>query len=198
MFTGIITDIGVITSITRNTDATATIRTAYAMDTVALGASIACGGVCLTVVSKGQDNFTVNISGETLSRTTLGSWQEGTEINLERSLKLGDELGGHLVSGHVDGVAHVREIMTIGDAYRLSFDVPGSLGHYLAEKGSVTLDGVSLTVNGVEGNNAWVTLIPHTWHHTTMQRLRAGSPMNLEIDMLARYVERMLYRGARC
>jgi riboflavin synthase len=194
MFTGIITDIGTIISLTRTQDMVCVVRTRYDLATIQLGASIACSGVCLTVTEKGEGTVSFNVSAETLSRTTLGEWQVGTAINLERALKMGDELGGHLVSGHIDGVARVQEISMVGDAHRLVVEVPAPLARYIAEKGSVTLDGVSLTVNGVEDRHFWVTLIPHTWQHTTFSQLKPGMGLNLEIDMLARYVERMLYK----
>ena len=194
MFTGIITDIGVVIALKKAQDARMTIRTSYKISSIAFGASIACSGACMTVVEKGEDSFTIEVSAESLSRTTLGQWKIGTEINLERSLAVGDELGGHIVSGHVDGVAVVREIAESGDTHKLTLEVPPSFSKYIAEKGSITLDGVALTVNGVEGNCFWVTLIPHTWQYTTMKYLKPGEKMNFEIDMLARYVERMLGR----
>lgn len=196
MFTGIVTDIGTILAASGTNDVRFDIETRYDLSTVALGASIACNGVCLTVVGKEKNYFSVDVSGETLSRTTLGSWKTGTEINLERALALGDELGGHMVSGHVDAVATVLAIAEVGGAHRLTVEVPEAFSKYIAEKGSITLDGVSLTVNGVEENSFWVTLIPHTWTHTTFKHLKLGARINLEIDMLARYVERMLYKGS--
>jgi len=192
MFTGIVTDIGMIESVQRNEDAVFVIRTHYDLSKVALGASIACAGVCLTVTAKTATCFTVNVSQESLSRTTLGGWQVGTRINLERALCMGDELGGHIVSGHVDGVAIVENIQTTANTHQLTFAVPHQLKQYIAEKGSITLDGVSLTVNGIRDNQCWVTLIPHTWEHTCFSQLVIGMGMNLEIDMLARYVERMM------
>jgi len=192
MFTGIISDIGIITSVTKTHGAIFMIQTHYDLAPTKLGASIACSGVCLTVTDKTTDSFTVEASAETLSRTTLGTWQVGTHINLERALALGDELGGHIVSGHVDGVATVHDIVPTGSAYKLTIDAPEELKRFIAEKGSITLDGVSLTVNGIDDRRFWVTIIPHTWQNTTISQLKPGMGMNIEIDMLARYVERML------
>ena len=204
MFTGIISDIGTVERVERAGDTRLHIATAYDTDTVDLGASIACSGVCLTVVDKGQHDgrhwFAVDVSGETISRTAEGQWVEGAALNLERAMKLGDELGGHIVTGHVDGVAHVTEVTPDGDSRRIGIRVPAALAPFLAPKGSVTVDGVSLTVNTVEdadnGSTFTINLIPHTQAVTTLGRLAPGQSVNIEIDVLARYLQRMEhYRG---
>jgi riboflavin synthase len=198
MFTGIITDLGRVEAVERRGDTRFRLATAYDAATIELGASIACSGACLTVVDKGAGPswFAVDASAETLARTTLGTWQVGTIVNLERALKIGDELGGHLVSGHVDGVAEIVERTPEGDSLRFTFQAPGALGHLIAPKGSVTLDGVSLTVNQVtDGDDATrfgVNIIPHTAERTTFGGLAAGDQVNLEIDLLARYLQRLL------
>lgn len=194
MFTGIITDIGRVRAVERQGDTRFTIATAFAMETVPIGASIANNGVCLTVVEKGEGWFAVQASAETLSKTTLGDWTEGTRVNLERSLKLGDELGGHLVYGHVDGVAVLAAVRPEGDSLRLTFEAPDALARYVAPKGSVALDGVSLTVNEVDGNRFGINIIPHTQTATTFGDLRPGDRVNMEADMLARYVARLVGR----
>ncbi|QCN94360.1 riboflavin synthase [Azospirillum argentinense] len=191
MFTGIITDVGRVRAVERQGDTRFTVETAFAMETVPIGASIANNGVCLTVVEKGPGWFAVQASAETLSKTTLGGWAEGTRINLERALKVGDELGGHIVSGHVDGVATVVEVRADGESKRFTFEAPATLAKYIASKGSVALDGVSLTVNEVDGARFGVNIIPHTQDATTFGALKAGDRVNLEIDMLARYVARL-------
>ena len=192
MFTGIITDVGSIRAIARQGgDARIEVATAFDLSDVAIGASIACSGVCLTVVEKGTDTFTVDASAETLSRTTLGAWREGTEVNLERALRLGDELGGHLVSGHVDGVGLVRTIEPIGESRRVAIEAPAELARFIAEKGSVAVDGVSLTVNEVDRAVFAVNIIPHTWAETVFRTYSEGSRVNLEIDLIARYVARL-------
>ena len=191
MFTGIITDVGRVRAVERQGDTRFTIETAFDMETVPIGASIANNGVCLTVVEKGPGWFAVQASGETLSKTTLGGWAEGTRVNLERALKVGDELGGHIVSGHVDGVATVVEVRPDGESKRYTFEAPANLAKYIASKGSVALDGVSLTVNEVEGARFGVNIIPHTQIATTFGDLKPGDRINLEIDMLARYVARL-------
>ncbi len=197
MFTGIVTDIGEVVS-RQDGDGVSrfAIRCAYPADSIALGASIACGGPCLTATSVGTDAggrtvFTVDVSSETLARTTVGAWKAGTRINLERSLRQGDELGGHIVTGHVDGVAPILAREAEGEAARFTFEAPAPLHRFIAEKGSVGLDGTSLTVNGVEQNRFWVTLIPHTLAVTTWGDRRAGDPVNLEVDLMARYVARL-------
>jgi len=209
MFTGIISDIGTVERVTRTGDTRLVISTAYDTDGVDLGASIACSGVCLTVVDKGRgsgdqhdrrDWFAVDVSGETISRTAEGQWNEGAALNLERAMKLGDELGGHIVTGHVDGVAHVTDVTPDGDSRRISIRVPAELAPFLAPKGSVTVDGVSLTVNTVadaaDGTTFTINLIPHTRAVTTLGALQAGRTVNIEIDVLARYLQRMEhYRG---
>jgi riboflavin synthase len=197
MFTGIITDVGSVVAVDRRGDTLFTIATAFDMDSVAIGASIACSGCCLTVIDKavGIDKaagrFTISASGETLSKTTLGTWGEGSEINLERALRMGDELGGHIVSGHVDGVADVVSVTPEGDSWRYVFEVPVELARFVAPKGSVALDGVSLTVNEVDGRRFGVNIIPHTRTHTTFRTLKPGDKVNFEVDMLARYVARL-------
>lgn len=192
MFTGIITDIGRVRSVERQGDTRFTIETAFDMDAVPIGASIANNGVCLTVVEKGPGWFAVQASAETLSKTTLGGWVAGTRVNLERSLKLGDELGGHLVYGHVDGVATVADIRPDGESVRLTFEAPAGLEKYVASKGSVALDGVSLTVNEVDGARFGINIIPHTQIATTFGDLKPGDKVNMEVDMLARYVARLV------
>ena len=201
MFTGIITDLGSIAAVTETVpgkrDRKFRIATAYDMATVDDGASIACSGACLTVIAKGKGWFEVDVSEETISKTTLANWKVGTPINLERSLKLGDELGGHMVSGHVDGVAEVVAIRPDGASVRYDIGVPGTLARYVAAKGSVALDGVSLTVNEVvdrnDGSTVFgVNIIPHTQAVTTFGHLQVGSRLNMEIDQMARYVARIL------
>jgi len=192
MFTGIITELGELRKLEQPGDTRFTIAAGFDATTLALGASVACSGACLTVVDKGPGWFAVNVSAETLSKTTLGTWQPGRAINLERALCLGDELGGHLVSGHVDGVAEVLSLHPEGDSQRFAFSLPPALAHYVAVKGSVTLDGVSLTVNEVEEASFGVNIIAHTAEVTTFGRLRPGDRVNLEIDLLSRYLERLL------
>lgn len=195
MFTGIITDIGEVIAAEQRGDLRARVATRYVIAGVALGASIACDGVCLTVVDKGQAEgrgwFAVDVSGETVSKTTLGEWQAGRRVNLERALRLGDELGGHIVSGHVDGVGTVTALRDDGDSTRVTISVPPALAPFIAPKGSVTMDGASLTVNEVEGATFGVNLIPHTKTHTTFSTLTPGQRVNIEIDVLARYVARL-------
>ncbi|MDG3441525.1 riboflavin synthase [Nitrospirillum amazonense] len=195
MFTGLITDVGQVTAVERRGDTRFTIATGFNLEAVAIGASIACNGVCLTVVEKGQGQeggwFKVDVSAETHSKTTTGGWQAGTPVNLERSLRLGDELGGHLVYGHVDGVIDIVDVQPDGDSQRWWFDAPPHLARFIAAKGSVALDGVSLTVNSVEGTRFGINIIPHTQEKTTFQHLKAGGVINLEVDMLARYVARL-------
>ena len=194
MFTGIITDVGTVRRIERAGDTRIEIDTAYDTHDIALGASIACSGPCLTVVEKGAGWFAVEVSAETLSRTALGGWKAGTRVNLERALRIGDELGGHIVSGHVDGTARILDTRPEGDSVRFDFEAPQDLKTYIAEKGSVALDGVSLTVNAVEDARFGVNIISHTRAHTTFGSRAAGDVVNLEIDMLARYVGRLLDR----
>ncbi|MDE1174421.1 MAG: riboflavin synthase [Parvibaculaceae bacterium] len=195
MFTGIITDVGKVRSIAKTGDTRFVIETAYDTDGIDLGASIACAGCCLTVVEKGRDKagnwFAVDASAETLEVTTLSRWKVGTPVNLERALRLGDELGGHIVSGHVDGIARIVSIEPEGDSRRFIFKVPKKLKKFIAAKGSVTLDGTSLTVNKVKDNQFGVNIIPHTQSVTTWGQSQAGDLVNLEIDVLARYVARL-------
>ena len=192
MFTGIITAIGQIEELKDTGDRWLKITTPWACDKIDLGASIACSGVCLTVIERADNWFAVEVSAESLSRTTIGGWQKGSQINLERALRLGDELGGHIVSGHVDGLASIEAITPIGDSHKLDIRVPEDVSKFIAEKGSVTLDGVSLTVNEVEGSCFAVNIIDHTWTHTTLGHATIGQQLNLEIDMLARYVSRLI------
>ena len=196
MFTGIITDVGTVRSAEQRGDLRLVIGTGYDIDSIDLGASIACSGVCLTVVDKGKDWFAVDVSGETVSRTAADQWREGAKLNLERSLRLGDELGGHIVTGHVDAVAEVVGTSAEGDSTRVELKVPRSLGRMIAQKGSIALDGVSLTVNevrdGEDGTLFAVNIIPHTAHHTTLRGIAAGRQLNVEVDALARYIDRML------
>ncbi|MFV0292585.1 MAG: riboflavin synthase [Paracoccus sp. (in: a-proteobacteria)] len=197
MFTGIITDIGTVAEVRRQGDMRSRISCDYDMSGVEIGASIACDGVCLTVIAKGENWFDVDISAETVSRTNIGhnSWSPGYRINLERALRVGDELGGHIVSGHVDGVAKVVGMQDEGDSLRLTFEAPVDLARFIAPKGSVTLNGTSLTVNKVSGNRFGVNLIPHTRQVTTWGKARSGDMVNLEIDTLARYVARLAEAG---
>ena len=197
MFTGIITDIGTVTRAEQRGDLRAKIACSYDMGGVDMGASIACDGVCLTVVAKGEGWFEVDISAETMEKTNIGrdGWPVGRRINLERALKVGDELGGHIVSGHVDGVARVVEARPEGDSLRLTFEAPPELARFIAPKGSVALNGTSLTVNEVAGNRFGVNLIPHTREVTTWGDVAEGDLVNLEIDTLARYVARLAEAG---
>jgi len=195
MFTGIITDIGTVRKLEQKGDLRLIIGSGYDMDTVDLGASISCSGACLTVVDKGEDWFAVDVSMETVSKTAPGLWAEGARLNLERALRVGDELGGHIVTGHVDAVATVTRAEEKGGSIDVTIEAPRSLGSSIAPKGSITLDGVSLTVNEVEdageATRFTVNLIPHTADHTTLGGIAAGQKLNLEIDVLARYLKRM-------
>ena len=199
MFTGIITDLGRVRRLRRGTGPESglelTIATAYKADEIALGASIACSGPCLTVVAVEPGAFAVQASAETLACSTLADWTEGTPVNLERALRLGDEFGGHLVSGHVDGVARLVERRPEGDSVRFTIEAPLNLMRYVAPKGSVTLDGISLTVNEIEGSRFGVNLIPYTLAHTSLGEATLGQRMNFEIDTIARYVARLLGAG---
>lgn len=192
MFTGIIQDIGRVVSLDKNGGWRLGIETQMNLSETQTGASIACSGCCLTVIQKDKNIFYVEVSQETLSRTSIKNWQEGSRINLEPALKAGDELGGHFVSGHIDGQAVVEALESAGESRCIKFKAPPELTHYLAPKGSVTLDGVSLTVNGINDNDFLVNIIPHTWTHTTFQYLEPGMSVNLEIDMLARYIARLM------
>ena len=197
MFTGIVTDVGTVRSAEQRGDLRLVIETTYDLDSVDLGASISCSGVCLTVVDKGEDWFAVDISGETISKTAANRWDEGAKLNLERALRLGDEFGGHIVSGHVDGVVEVIDVSRDGDSTRLGLRASPGIGRMIAPKGSITLDGVSLTVNEVgdresESVEFAVNIIPHTAHHTTFDQVWAGQQLNVEVDVLARYLDRMM------
>lgn len=192
MFTGIIQDIGTVKSIEKDGDWRIVVETDMDLSQTPMGASICCSGCCLTVVEMGDNWFAVEVSNESLDKTVIGSWGQGTKINLEPSLKLGDELGGHIVSGHVDGLAELQSITQDADSYRLAIEVPADLAKFIAPKGSVTLDGISLTVNEVEADVFGVNIIPHTWQKTTLSQRNEGDKLNIEIDMLARYVARQL------
>ncbi len=196
MFTGIITDVGTVASVEERGDLRLRIRCGYDMATVDLGASIACSGVCLTVTDKGDDWFAVDVSAETLSRTAQGLWREGARLNLERALRVGDELGGHIVTGHVDAVGSVVSAEPVGGSLAVRVKAPAAIGPAIASKGSIALDGVSLTVNTVEdaGDSMLfsVNIIPHTAAQTTLNDIAPGRQLNVEIDVLARYLERML------
>lgn len=191
MFTGIITDIGEVQELEQRGDLRARIKTRYDMASVDMGASIASDGVCLTVIEKGADWYDVEISAETVSKTNLSDWSVGRHVNLERALKVGDELGGHIVSGHVDGVAEVVAMVDDGDSTRVTLRAPAELAKYIAPKGSVALNGTSLTVNEVDGCDFGINFIPHTKDNTTWGRVKVGDRINLEIDTLARYVARL-------
>ena len=194
MFTGIVTDMGEILSLRQEGDLNARIGTRYDIDTIDIGASIACDGVCLTVIAVGAEPmnwFDVQISAESVSKTNLDTWAVGRRVNLERALKVGDELGGHIVSGHVDGLATVTKVNDEGDSTRVTLTAPQDLARFIASKGSVTLNGTSLTVNEVEGTSFGINFIPHTKAVTTWGRVAVGDSVNLEIDTLARYVARL-------
>jgi len=195
MFTGIISDIGAIISAEQRGDLRVVIACGYDMGGVALGASIACSGVCLTVIDKGDDWFAVDVSAETISRTAQDQWNKGARLNLERSLRLGDELGGHIVTGHVDGVGEVLAVNAAGNSTIVTIRAPRDIARYIAAKGSIALDGISLTVNAVTDREGSVeftlNLIPHTAQVTTFDAIEVGRPINIEIDILARYLGRM-------
>jgi len=191
VFTGIISSMGTVeTLIKSDAGVRLTMRVDFALNDVEIGASISHAGCCLTVVSKQGRSYDLDVSNETLSLTNLGQWQEGTKVNIERALKIGDELGGHIVSGHVDGLAKLVSVKQDGDSYRLTFEAPAPLHRFIAPKGSVALDGISLTVNEVEGQTFGVNIIPHTWLHTTLSKTTVGDSVNLEVDRLARYAAR--------
>jgi riboflavin synthase len=197
MFTGIVTDVGEVRRIEKRGDTHIVIATHYDVGAIDIGASIACSGICLTVVEKGDSKdrwFAVTASGETLSKTTLADWGVRDPVNLERPLKLGDELGGHIVAGHVDGVAEIVDIKKDGESRRFLFQAPDHLARFIAPKGSVALDGVSLTVNEVDDARFGVNIIPHTLKVTTFGRMKLGSKANLEVDLMARYVARLVGR----
>jgi riboflavin synthase len=201
MFTGIVTDIGTIERVEALADTRVVIGTRYDTATIDLGASISCSGVCLTVIDKGPNWFAVDVSGETISRTAQGQWTGGRKLNLERALRLGEELGGHIVTGHVDGIGEVVAVTEEGGSHRVRIKAGPEIAPFVAPKGSVTLDGVSLTVNEVEDSPAGVTfgvnIIPHTAAVTTFGSLAAGDPINIEIDVLARYLQRMEHYRAK-
>jgi len=192
MFTGIITDLGKIRAIEKRGDTRIEIETSYDTDDIDIGASIACSGPCLTVIEKGRGWFAIEASAETLDKTALGDWAVGTTVNLERAMRIGDELGGHIVSGHVDAVARIVDMQPEGDSVRFTFEAPQAFAKYIAPKGSVCLDGVSLTVNEVQGNRFCVNIISHTQGETTFGSRQVGDRINMEIDTIARYVARIL------
>ena len=194
MFTGLVSDIGQVRHVEKRGDTHLVIATHYDVAAMDVGASVACAGVCLTVVDKGTAKnrwFAVTASGETLSKTTMGGWKAGTYVNLERPLRVGDEFGGHIVTGHIDGIAQVVSVAPEGESVRMVFKAPAALARVIAAKGSVALDGVSLTVNEAKGARFGVNIIPHTAKLTTFGRLKPGGKVNLEIDLLARYVARL-------
>ncbi len=201
MFTGIVTDVGEVVSAEQRGDLRLRIRTRYDIGTIELGASIACSGVCLTVVDKGEDWFAVDVSAETVSRTAADTWREGRRLNLERALRMGDELGGHIVTGHVDEVGEVIGVCPEGDSRRIGIRVGRDFGPAIARKGSIALDGVSLTVNEVrdagDGTHFSVNIIPHTAQETTLGDIAVGRQLNVEIDVLARYIDRMMAARAQ-
>ncbi|MDI7774403.1 riboflavin synthase [Asticcacaulis sp. EMRT-3] len=191
MFTGIISSIGTVKALKRSDEGMRlTMMVDFPLDDVVLGASISHAGCCLTVVKKGEGVYDLDVSNETLSLTNLSEWRVGTQVNLERALKIGDELGGHIVSGHIDGLAKLISVTPDGESYRLTFEAPAPLHRFIAPKGSVALDGISLTVNEVEGQTFGVNIIPHTWTHTTLSQTGVGGHVNLEVDRLARYAAR--------
>ena len=191
MFTGIITDIGRVAQLEQRGDLRATVETGYETGSIDIGASIACDGVCLTVIALGQSSFDVEISAETVSKTSVAAWSLGGRINLERAMRVGDELGGHIVSGHVDGVAHVTLVEDEGDSTRVVLEAPKALARFVAPKGSVALNGTSLTVNEVDGTSFGINFISHTKTVTTWGDVAVGDAINMEIDTLARYVSRL-------
>jgi riboflavin synthase len=198
MFTGIVSDLGEVLEVREKAEGLRrmTVGCGYDPDSIAIGASIACSGICLTVVERGltgnRASFAVDAAAETLRMTTAGTWRSGTKLNLERALRLGDELGGHMVSGHVDGIAELTARENLPDMARLTLRVPAELARFIAPKGSAALDGVSLTVNEVEGDTFSVLIIPHTLSVTTFGSLKPGARLNLEIDLIARYAARLL------
>jgi riboflavin synthase len=193
MFTGIIQDIGTVAAIEKKGDWLVTIDTAaMLMETTAIGASIACNGICLTVIEKKAHQFKVQLSAETISHTTALHWQVGTRVNLEHALRLGDELGGHLLTGHIDGIAYVTDKRPEGDSLRFTLEAPHELVRFLAPKGSVAIDGIALTINEVQGPHFGVNIIPHTQKMTTIAERSIGDALNFEADLIARYVERMV------
>ena len=201
MFTGIVTDVGEVVSAEQRGDLRLRVKTAYDLSTVDMGASIACSGVCLTVVDKGGNWFAVDVSAETVSRTAGDMWREGARLNLERPLRMGDELGGHIVTGHVDGIGEVVRVDGEGDSTRIGIRVDRSMASAIAQKGSICLDGVSLTINDVrdadDGTHFSVNIIPHTAGETTLGKLTQGQQVNVEVDVIARYIDRMLATRAQ-
>jgi len=191
MFTGIVTDVGSVKSIEGEGDLRFEIVTSYDTSSIDIGASICCSGACMTVIETGDDWFAVQVSPESLSKTTLSDWVVGTTMNLERSLRMGDEMGGHIVTGHVDGVGTVKSVTPVAESWIVAFEAPQKLAQFIAPKGSITIDGVSLTVNRVEGAVFEINIIPHTQQVTTLGKLAPGTRVNLEIDVLARYVVRL-------
>jgi riboflavin synthase len=195
MFTGIVSDVGQVKHIEKRGDTHFVISTNYDVSEIDMGASIACSGACMTVVDKGNAKdrwFAFTASGETLSKTTLSEWKVGDKVNLERPMRVGDELGGHIVTGHVDGVAEIVRVAPEGESIRLTFQAPQNLSRFIASKGSIALDGVSLTVNEVDGSRFGVNIIPHTQEVTTFGRAKPGVTVNLEVDLMARYVARLV------
>jgi riboflavin synthase len=201
MFTGIVTDVGEVVSAEQRGDLRLRVKTAYDLSTVDMGASIACSGVCLTVVDKGGNWFAVDVSAETVSRAAGDMWREGARLNLERPLRMGDELGGHIVTGHVDGIGEVVRVDGEGDSTRIGIRVDRSMASAIAQKGSICLDGVSLTINDVrdadDGTHFSVNIIPHTAGETTLGKLTQGQQVNVEVDVIARYIDRMLATRAQ-
>ena len=191
MFTGIVTHIGSVRQIIKGGDTRLEITVPFETGDLDIGASVACSGACMTVIEKGADWFAVSVSGESLAKTTLGRWHRGTAVNLERALKAGDEMGGHIVSGHVDGVGALVTMAREGDSTQMTFEAPESLRQFIASKGSITIDGISLTVNDVGSTTFDINVIPHTQAVTTLGERQVGDAVNLEIDMLARYVARL-------
>ena len=199
MFTGIVTDVGTVQSVEGEGDVRLTLSTSYDTSGIDIGASIACSGVCLTVVSKGENFFSADVSRETTSVTNLGAWKNGTEVNLERSLKVGDELGGHIVTGHVDCVGEIVTFESVDESILLQIRVPEEFGYNVAKKGSITINGISLTVNEVEdlqdGTKVSINVIPHTQEVTNFRQAKVGDKVNVEFDILARYVARLQDKG---
>ena len=192
MFTGIVTDVGKVRAIEQAGDTRIEIETSYDTDNIDVGASIACSGPCLTVIDKGMGWFAVEASTETLNKTAIGDWKVGTSVNLERAMRIGDELGGHIVSGHVDSVVEIVDVVPEGDSKRFTFETTVDMVSYIAKKGSISLDGVSLTINEVDGNKFGVNIISHTQDVTSFGNRKAGDRVNMEIDTIARYVARLM------
>ena len=191
MFTGIVSDIGSVRDISGEGDLRFEITTSYDTSSVDIGASISCSGACLTVIETGVDWFAVQVSPETLDKTTASDWSVGMPLNLESALRMGDELGGHIVTGHVDGIGTVKKVTPVAESWVVAFEAPPELAQFIAHKGSITIDGVSLTVNHVDGALFEINIIPHTQQVTTLGKLMSGARVNLEIDVLARYVARL-------